>query len=1175
MIRVDKNFIFILLLIFALWTFDFFFELFVTHSDLTFWQFLSSFYFSSHIFYRITTTAAILILAFFIDHSLKKVKKKEAEVKNINIEYGKLLSELSIANTKLQNEINQKEKLLSSLEQSEKKHRSLLNQLPIGVYRSTLEGKFLYVNQKLADILGCKTVDELLNSSAYDFYPNPEDRRYILEMQSKDEEGLIEVESILIRKDGEKIVVRDFGKRLFDKDLNITYFDGVLIDVTEQFQSREALKESENKYRSLFNQLTDLYIRFNQNWDIEEVSPSVFQILGYTHAELKGKNFSILLETKELPNLITQENKETYKDILFFCRARDNSEKFLNGDIISLFDREGNKIGYSGVLRDVTNEIQYKNFMTALVTVSRAFDEQKNLYLIGSEILRSFYYLFTPRNFIFGVVRQNSNQIDIYYNFDRFGYVQEDIPLDSRFHPLAEVVNSGATQLFYEEQLQNVGFPKTPKVLFALPLTVDERVIGVLGFYSYTDIEYFKKVNLYYISNLSEHIAKNLYRKLIEEQLNFQIQLLETLVETIPYPICYQDFNSSTVIVCNTSFSKFLNKEKKSIIGHKLVELLDQDLMKTMQKLNEEISNTNNIQTFDYTHFNNVLNKQVFYFWIRSYLSLPHLNQQGIVEVLIDVSERVQYEKEISEALKFNQNILELIPSGILVVDANRNVKVWNHQAEEITGIKADEIIGKTCFMCDYNEEGTFCPLSSESSESYEIKEEKYITKYGEKKILRRKYRKLFDSDGNCTGLIESFEDITDRVIAQNRLKFVAEANSRITNIANLVAQINDKETLIDIILPLVAQITSSVGAIFIEIIEKRGTLAVERIFKFFEGVSESKYVELKLDSVLTPLISKVLSTKELVEIEDILEEMLPFEMSFLKGKRAILSSVNSGEKLHGILVAYDRTEQYLIEEKNLLEQMSLLLATNIERIIYEAGINTALIKEFQLNELRSNLISLISHEFRTPLQAISLSADLLHKYFDKLDNTQKSKQIERIQKAIKDLTDMIEDVTLYNKLSSEYYENQVETVQPKQFFESLLKDYQLYYQDKARIKYKVNSTSEKISIDVSVINIIFHHLLSNAVKYSKENPEVFVNIEINLNQIQIKVQDNGIGIEDSELDKIFDPFYRGRNVKTLAGTGMGLSIVKNAIEKIEGTIKVESKLGEGTTFTLEIPIKI
>lgn len=1162
--KVNKNFFFTLLLIFSLWTADFFFELLVKHSDLTFVQFLNAFYFSSNIFYRITATIAILVFAFFLDRYLKEFKK-------LSKQYEESLSEISNTNIQLRDLIHQKEKLLAELEQSENQYRSLVNQLPIGVYRSTPEGKFLFANQALAKILGCKSVDELMGYSAYDFYPSPENRSYLLEMQSKEIEGLIEVETTLIRKDGEKIVVRDFGKRIVDKDSNITYFDGIIIDITKQFEYQEALIESENRYRSLFNQLTDLYIRFNQNWLIEEVSPSSLQILGYSQSELIGKNFSDLLQTKELPQLLTQEDKKFYNNILFICKGKDNSEKFLNGDIISLFNKEGIKIGYSGVLRDVTNEILYKNFMTALVTVSRAFDEQKNLYLIGSEILRSFYYLFNPRNFIFGVVRQNSNQIEVYYNFDKLGYIPKDIPLDSNFHPLVEVVKSGVTKLFYQDELRKAGFPKVPKVFLALPLTAEERVIGALGFYSYSDVEYFEEVILYYISNLTEHISKNLNRKLIEEQLNFQIQLLETLIEAIPYPVCYQDFNNGTVFVCNTSFSKFLNKRKDQIIGHSLVELFEQDLIKTIHHLNEEITKTNGIQTFDYIHFDNTLNKQVYFHWIRSYLSLPDLDQQGVVEILIDVSERIKYEKEISTALEFNRNILELVPSGIIVVDEDRNVRVWNRQAEEIMGIKAKEIIGKICPICDEKRD-TLCPMLTKKSNGFEIREEELLTKNKEKKIIRKKFLKLFDAEGKITGAIESFEDITESVRARNRLKFIAEANSRLTNIANLVAQIKEKEILIDVILPFVAQVTSSAGAAFLEVNEKNGTFIVENIFTFYEGVSESKSININLDIFSTPFIIHILSTKELIEVEDTADEMLPKEMSFLKKQRGVISLVTSGEKLFGILIAYDRDAPYLMEEKSLLEQISILLASNFERIIYEAEINSALIKEFQLNELRSNLISLISHEFRTPLQAILLSADILQKYLDKLDNTQKSKQIERIHKAIKDLSDMIENVVLYNKFSREFYEKQIETVSTKLFFESLLKDYQLYYQDKAKIIFEVTSSIEKITLDPSVINVIFQHLISNAVKYSKENPEIFVNVEVNSKHIQIIVKDNGIGIEESDIEKIFDPFYRGKNVKTLSGTGMGLSIVKNAVEKVGGTINVDSQIGKGTTFTLEIP---
>lgn len=1178
---LNKSHIIAIVLIFFLWTVDFIFQILFVHFELTFNRFLYEFFLSSNVFYRITSSLSILALAFIFDRSIQKIRKSKHDLEFQHQQTVEFLEntrkhyEEAIAATNEQffELIEQKNKYQKILEESERKHRKLLDQLPVGVYRTAPDGSFLYANQALANILGFDSVDELMKASAFDFYPSREVRQNVLEAQSEEGYGLVKTEIMLRRKDGRDIFVQDFGQRIFEPETGFTYFDGVILDVTENVLNRRKLEESEKRYRTLFEQITDLYIQFDTFGSIQDVSPSASMILGYNTSELIGMNLVDILQTEKLLQSILSNDRSTFNNVMFICHSKDGSTKFLNGDIITLYAENGKKIGYSGVLRDVSNEVEYKNFMTALVRISRAFDEQVNLYSIGAEILHSMNYIFSPRNFVFGVIRPNSNKIEICYQFDRYGHFIEDLDLGSSTHPLVEVVKTGISKVFYEKDLQFAGFPKTLKVFLGVPLFSGDNIVGVLGFYSYSEFENISEANHYYISTLSEHIAKNLYRKLIEEQLNFQIQLFETLIEAIPYPICYQNIDTREVLICNTPFVRFLKRTKHEVIGHSLDELFDANLFESIMKLNEEIQSGSGIQTFDYIMHDRDTSKQFFFTWIRSFLQLESLRQRGVVEILIDVTERAQYEQQIAEALEFNRNILELVPSGILVVDTNGIVRVWNREAEKITGIPAVEVIGNSCKFCQETEEKSLCPIFSVEDDKFKSEEFQYSTRNKEKKILRKKYLKLYNTEGKLTGAIESFEDITESVLANERMRFLAESNARLTNIASLVAQIKNREVLIDILLPLVTQITNSRSASFLEIREKDGLFAVEQLFTFIEGNKENTHIGQRLENFVSFPFINALYGNEVVVFEMTDEKELSKEFDFLWNKRGIVASVRSGRGIFGILLAFDKDETYLNEEKNLLEQVSLLLATNLERIQYEEEINSALVKEFQLNELRSNFISLISHEYRTPLQAIMLSADILQKYADKLDSTQRNKQIERIQKAIKDMTAMIDNVILYNKLSREIVETNLETVSVKLFFESLLRDFQLYYEEKAKITFDVVSSIENVTLDPNIINLIFQHLIANAVKYSMENPEVYVKVEANTKSIKISVKDNGIGISNDEINRIFDPFFRGEKVKTLPGTGLGLSIVKNAVDKFGGSIHVESLPKQGTTLIVELPI--
>lgn len=1179
----NKVFGFSLLLIFFVWFADFIFEILLLYKVTSFEGFLNEKIFEHSLFYKLISTICILVFAFYLDKSLKKVKAREEslilqhkQAKNLLEElkqkYEQTQSELQQINQNFLQEVQQNKLYQQILEESERKHRSLLDQLPVGVYRSTIDGKILYANFALAKILGFDKVEDLLQASALDFYFSSEDRKKVLEIQSQGTDVFIQTEVALKRIDGKELYVYDYGRRIVDPKTNFSYFDGILLDITETIKNRVALEESEKRFRTLFEEITDLYIYFDSDWIIKEVSPSARYILGYDSKELIGKSLNHLVESSVLLHSILQENKSIYKNLLLHFLCSDSSLKFLSGDIITHFDKNNNVVGYTGVLRDVTSDIEFKNFMNALVGISRAYDEHSSFYTIGGEIFRSYTYILTARNFVFGIVRPNSNKIEICYHFDRYGIAFEDINFDDDYNPLVRTAKEGILKYFFEEDIKESKFPKVPKVFLGIPLITNEKLVGVVGFYSYTNEKKFNNINVYHLLTLSEHISKNLYRKLIEEQLNFQIQLFETLIEAIPYPICYQNTHTSQILICNTHFAKLFKSEKEKIIGTSLHLLFDSEVIETINRLNTEIEKFHSIQVFDYIFKDDDIGKQIYFNWIRSFLQIEAINHRGVVEILIDITERAKYEKEISEALEFNRNILELIPSGIAVIDSENKIRVWNRQAEVITGFMQEELIGINFLTSEEWEKFALAELLSFDVDVSGPTEIEFITQKNEKKILRKNFFRFLDDKSLNLKAIISFEDVTESVNSRERLRFLAEAHSRLTNISSFIASIKDKETLLNIVLPLLTQLTKSEGSAFLEISENDGDYCADQLFKNCDGSIEKIMVNIKLENLPNFMFTNVMQGQETVEIEFNDEKIIGEEFRFLFNKRALFAFVGSGRRPFGFIIAYGKSSQFLQEEKTLIDQISLLLATNLERIIYEDEINSALIKEFQLNELRSNFISMISHQYRTPLQSIVLSADILQKYFDKLTSKERTAQLERIQRATKDMSAMIDNIIIYNKFSGDYPKH-LESVSGKQFFESLLQDFQLYYKGKVNINFEIFGSIDKIVLEPQVINLVFQNLISNSVKYSKEHSEVHIVVRFDSKSIQIEVKDNGIGIPEGEIEKIFDPFYRGKNVKTLPGTGLGLTIVKKAVQNLGGNVFVSSQLNKGTTFTVEIPI--
>lgn len=166
-----------------------------------------------------------------------------------------------------------------ALRESEEKYRTLTSQLPVGVYRATVTGKFIYANPALAAMLGYESVLDLVKASAPDRFDNPQDQTKLLQRWTTNG-GVFFYETKLPTKTGAEIWVRDIGRAVFNEHGEIKYIDGIVQDITEQKQAVEALQASEGRFRSLVQNSSDIIIVLNSEGVIGYVSPPVERILG-------------------------------------------------------------------------------------------------------------------------------------------------------------------------------------------------------------------------------------------------------------------------------------------------------------------------------------------------------------------------------------------------------------------------------------------------------------------------------------------------------------------------------------------------------------------------------------------------------------------------------------------------------------------------------------------------------------------------------------------------------------------------------------------------------------------------------------------------------------------------------------------------------------------------------
>ncbi|HZY79608.1 MAG TPA: ATP-binding protein [Cyclobacteriaceae bacterium] len=229
-----------------------------------------------------------------------------------------------------------------------------------------------------------------------------------------------------------------------------------------------------------------------------------------------------------------------------------------------------------------------------------------------------------------------------------------------------------------------------------------------------------------------------------------------------------------------------------------------------------------------------------------------------------------------------------------------------------------------------------------------------------------------------------------------------------------------------------------------------------------------------------------------------------------------------------------------------------------------------ALATEIELNKLKSNFVTLASHEFRTPLTTILSSASLLENYTSGENQSKASRHISRIKSSVNSLTTILDEFLSLTKIEEGRMEPHVERFDLKQYLEGCIANLQNFAKSGQTILYAHGGDDEAETDPVFVGNII-NNLVSNAIKYSPENSMIYVSSHVN-DTIHLSVQDNGIGIPDEDQKHLFERFYRASNAGTVQGTGLGLHIMKHYVDMLNGTVKIKSEVGKGTS--VEVTLK-
>jgi PAS domain S-box-containing protein len=244
------------------------------------------------------------------------------------------------------------------------------------------------------------------------------------------------------------------------------------------------------------------------------------------------------------------------------------------------------------------------------------------------------------------------------------------------------------------------------------------------------------------------------------------------------------------------------------------------------------------------------------------------------------------------------------------------------------------------------------------------------------------------------------------------------------------------------------------------------------------------------------------------------------------------------------------------------------------ERRKSEQEVREALEQQKALNELRTRFVAMTSHEFRTPLAAILSAEELLRHYGDRLPQSERIEILDSISEGVQRMSRMMDRVLLLGRADARMLDYSPQPLDLSALCRQLVEEARLQQPgSRCQVTAEWGPGVGTGAYDEKLLRHIFGNLLSNAMKYSPGGGPVRLRVWREGDDTVFQVADEGIGIPAGEIAHLFESFHRASNVGAIQGTGLGLAIVKNAVDTHHGSIEVDSRLGEGTRFTVRIPL--
>ncbi len=506
----------------------------------------------------------------------------------------------------------------------------------------------------------------------------------------------------------------------------------------------------------------------------------------------------------------------------------------------------------------------------------------------------------------------------------------------------------------------------------------------------------------------------------------------------------------------------------------------------------------------------------------------------GTFGITRDITKIKEAEEKLLEAKNRIELLFNLVPSAVFIVDQNKIVTQWNKRAEEITGFSREEIVGRECTLFADSPCREKCGLFENNIEKPIIGAQCTIKrKDGQIREISKNVDIIKDKDGNLIGGIESFDDVTE----QNRIK-TALKNSE-ENYRKLYEN-------------------STIG-IYKSHPDGKVIMANPALLKFlgYDSLEELTAIDIAKDGYADEHAR--IRFKESLEKNG---EIFGFENAWKKSDGSIVYLRESAR------VAKDDNGKVLFYEGT-VEDIT-------DRIQAEKKLKKIADELKNINASKDKFFSIIAHDLKSPFTAILGYSEILMNEAEELEKNEVREFTTNLNSVARSTFSLLSNLLEWSRLQTHRMKFEPEEFPLIQIVNPIV---ELLSQNALSKNIKIKNEiagGQNVFADGNMVSTVIRNLVTNAIKFTPHHGEIIISSQIKDGEILTSVQDNGIGINEADLPKLFriDVQHTTEGTDEEKGTGLGLLLCKELIELNNGRIWVESEVGKGSKFYFTLPIQ-